>query len=169
MSGRLVQGHATELWQQLVHEGGARVGAGLDEELESYLVFLLMRHQNDAPLLGRVLALEYLQALELGGQRRLDELRDVGDRCLILAGLFPEQARRRRVDDDYFIVLGQGAYHAVAEQARAAYAALFNRLAEAYAALVSVLSGVRATFDDHGPPSQRMPRPAWPEPAGRTH
>jgi hypothetical protein len=143
MNEPLRQGQATDLWQQLVQESGARVGAELDEELESYLVFLLMRHMRDAPLLGRVMALEYLEAMELVGQRRLDEQRDVGDRCLIVAGLFPEQARRRRVDDSYFIVLGQGAYYAVAEQARAAYAALFRRLAEAYEALVRVLTGVR--------------------------
>ncbi len=143
MSDSLRQGYATELWQQLVQEGGSRCGTHLDEELESYLVFLLMRHQRDAPLLGRVFALELLAAMELIGSQRIDELRDVGDRCLIVSGLFPEQAARSRVSAGYFESVGASAYLAAAEQARSTYAALFMRLAEAYAALVEVLGGVR--------------------------
>jgi hypothetical protein len=142
MSETLRQGFATELWQELVQEGGARRGTRLDQELESYLVFVLMRHLRDEQLAGRVLALELLEAMAQGA-RRLEDLRDVGDRCLIVAGLFPGQAERRRVSGDYFVSLGQCAYRAAAEQARAAYALLFERLAEAYEALVAVLAGVR--------------------------
>jgi hypothetical protein len=158
MTERLRQGHATDLWQQLIQDSGTRVGAALDEELESYLVFLLMRHMRDAPLAGRVMAIELLEALDLGGRRRVDELRDVGDRCLILAGLYPEHAMRRRVNNHYFIDLGQSAYQAVAEQARTAYAALFQRLAEAYAGLVEVLGAVRCLADGQAPArASRLP------------
>lgn len=144
MSECLLEGHATDLWRELVREGGAHLGAHLDDELESYLVFLLMRHQRDAPLLGRIFAVELLQAMQLEGTMRANELRDVGDRCLIVSGLYPEHAARRRVSASYFLALGQGAYLAAAERARAAYASLYLRVAEAYAVLVEVLMGVRA-------------------------
>ena len=39
------QGAASELWQVLVREGSERSGQALDEMQESYLVFMLLRHQ----------------------------------------------------------------------------------------------------------------------------
>src|SRR5690606_20899169 len=100
----------------------------LDESRESYLVFVLLRHQRDAQLLARIQALEWLQAQELAGSTRRDALRDVGDRCLLVAGLFPALAERRRVSVDYFVELGRGAYQCVADAGRDAYAGLFARL-----------------------------------------
>lgn len=138
--GALDLGAAAGLFQGWVREGADRAGWELDEEVEAYLVFALMRHLRDAPLGGRVMALEWLAAHELAGVQRVDALRDVGDRCLILAGLFPAQAERRRVSHDYFIELGRGAYAAVAEQARSGYAELFARLVEAYRGMVAVLA-----------------------------
>lgn len=133
-------GTGAGLFRALVREGADRIGRELDEEVEAYLVFALLRHLRDAPLGGRVMALEWLAAHELAGVQRVDALRDVGDRCLILAGLFPVQAERRRVGHDYFIELGRGAYAAVAEQARTGYAELFARLVEAYRGMVAVLA-----------------------------
>ena len=48
------QGAAAELWQSLVREACARCGQRLDEAQESYLVFVLLRHQRDV-LAQRVL------------------------------------------------------------------------------------------------------------------
>lgn len=138
----LRQGTAVQLWQELLGEGEARAGCALSEPVQSYLVFALMRHLRDARLLGRVLALEWLDANERQGSLRLDGLRDVGDRCLLIAGLFPEQAERRRVTSDYFIDLGRSAYGSVAEAAHAGYAALFERLAVAYREMVRVLAAL---------------------------
>lgn len=133
-------GAAAELFHDLVREGEARCGRQLSEEVEAYLVFALMRHLRDAQLGGRVIALEWLAAQEQPGAGRVDALRDVGDRCLIIAGLYPAQAERRRVDHDYFVELGRGAYAAAAEAARSGYAALFEQLVRAYRAMVNVLA-----------------------------
>lgn len=133
------QGTAVELWQALLAEGEARAGCALGEQVQGYLVFALLRHLRDQRLLGRVLALEWLDAHERGGAWRLDGLRDVGDRCLLIAGLFPNQAERRRVGADYFIDLGRSAYGSAAGAASAGYSPLFERLVEAYRAMVRVL------------------------------
>ena len=137
------QGAAAALWQDLVREAQAASGGTLDESQESYLVFVLLRHQRDERLLARIQALEWLQAQQHAGRARTDALRDVGDRCLLVAGLFPDLAQRRRVSVDYFIDLGRGAYQGVADAGRDAYAELFARLAEGYRQLVAVLRGVR--------------------------
>lgn len=137
-------GTATELWQGLLRDAEARSKVTLDEMQESYLVFVLLRHQNDPTLLARVQALDWLQAQEQVGQGRADALRDVGDRCLLIAGLFPALAQRRRVSVEYFTALGRSAYRDVADACRHAYADLFAQLAAHYDALVQVLRGVRA-------------------------
>lgn len=130
------------LWQDLVIEGERQADIRLSEPVESYLVFVLMRHLRDAPLAGRILALEWLQALEQMGRLRADALRDVGDRCLLIAGMFPKLAERRRVTPAYYADLGQGAYLGVAETARHGYAELFAELARAYRAMVQVLAAM---------------------------
>lgn len=139
----VMHGAATELWQGLVHDAGARAGCTLDESRESYLVFVLLRHQADGHLLARTQALEWLHAQSLVGTLRTDTLRDVGDRCLLIAGLYPALAERRRVNADYFIDIGRSAYMDIADAGRTAYAALFGQLAQSYEELVRILRAFR--------------------------
>ena len=144
MSG-IRQGAAAALWQELIREALARDGGRLDESQESYLVFVLLRHQRDQRLLARIQALEWLDAQQQAGSVRADALRDVGDRCLLVAGLFPDLAQRRRVAVDYFVDLGRGAYQGVADAGRDAYAGLFAHLAASYRELVAALRGLRGS------------------------
>jgi hypothetical protein len=137
-------GPAAQLWYELVREGEARMHLRLPEDIESYLVFVLHRHQSDAQLGARTMALECLHGLECIGTARCDALRDVGDRCLLIAGLFPALARRRNVGPDYYASLGQAAYGEVAVITRAGHAALFAQLARGFGAMRQVLAGVAA-------------------------
>lgn len=133
------QGAREELWRELVRDAEDRAGRSLDEWRESYLVFVLLRHQQDGALLARTQALDWLSAQEQVGTSRADALRDVGDRCLLIAGLFPGLAERRRVSVDYYVAMGRGAYDEVANCTRAGYADLFAGLAQDYPDLVRVL------------------------------
>lgn len=139
----LRSGTPLQLWFELVRDGEERVRTRLPEIVESYLVFMLQRHQGDAVLGKRVLALDWLGGQELSGRERADALRDVGDRCLLIAGLFPRLAERRNVQPGYYATLGQAAYGEVAVVARAGYAELFARLAQAFEAMLRVLGGLR--------------------------
>lgn len=134
-------GSATALWQELIREGAQRRHLALGEELESYLVFALMRHAGDGMLGARIMALEWLNAHER--PLRPDHLRDVGDRCLLIAGLFPRHAEGRRVDTRYYVDLGRGAYASAATRAPRCERTLFDHLAEAFGSLVSVLDAIR--------------------------
>jgi hypothetical protein len=158
------EGTALSLWQDLVRDGEQHAGVRLGESVESYLVFVLMRYLRDSALGAHVLALDWLQAAEHSGRVRADALRDVGDRCLLIAGRYPGLAQRRRVSRDYFATLGCGAYHGVAESARDGYAQLFAELACAFGAMVRVLAALPAD----GSPAA----PAWAanaRVAGRRH
>ncbi|HBK45325.1 MAG TPA: hypothetical protein DDZ67_02580 [Xanthomonadaceae bacterium] len=147
MTGTFNRGAPAELWQALVRDARAGIGAPLDESRESYLVFVLLRYQRDPYLLARTQALAWLHAQEQVGTARVDALRDVGDHCLLIAGLFPGLAERRRVGVDYFVELGRGAYREVAEHGRSGTAALFAQLADSYRELVRTLAALRRSRD----------------------
>lgn len=133
----------TAQWRQLVSEAQASVHSSLDEELESYLVFLLMRFAQEPKLLASIVATEYLESLLARGQARRDGLRDVGDRCLLFSGLFPHLARRRRVQISYYVQVGRGAYGELAHHAGAGLRDMFAHLAQQFVALMDVLQAMR--------------------------
>lgn len=136
-------GTPLQLWYELVREGETRTRTPLPDPVEQYLVFVLQRHQGDALLGARTAAIEYLTAFECSGRERADALRDVGDRCLLIAGLFPRIARRRNVQPGYYAALGQSAYGEVANATRAGHAALFAQLAGRFDAMLRVLAGLQ--------------------------
>jgi hypothetical protein len=140
---RLHAGSATELWQALVREGERRAGAALDEQSESWLVFTLMRHLGNAGLAEPAMALEYLQALQRSGRLRSLALQDVGERCLLIAGLYPELAERRSVGLGYYIELGQGVFRQLADETRHAVAELYAGVAREFGRLVRILLELR--------------------------
>lgn len=154
----LTVGNATVLWQDLVREGEQRSGARLDEASESWLVFTLMRHLGGTGLLEPAMALVYLEAMQKTGRAsRSRALQDVGERCLLIAGLYPGLAQRRRVSQSYYIELGQGAFRQLADEARRAIADLYAGIARQFARLVRVLIELRALSGEwHGlPPLER--------------
>lgn len=138
----LHSGTTTQLWYELVRDGEARTQLHLPDTVESYLVFVLQRHQGDVLLGGRTMALECLNGMQRSGRDRADALRDVGDRCLLIAGLYPKLARRRNVQPHYYVALGQAAYGEVAAVARAGHATLFEQLARRFDVMRRVLAGI---------------------------
>ncbi len=141
---------ATALWQALVSEAEERSQCRLNEEQESYLVFLLIRFLKHASLGGQPVALDYLTSQTLSGQMRSERLRDVGDQCLLLSGLFPRRAERRRVKTSYFVQLGRSAYNQLSESALNGMGSLYQGLAEGFVDLMDVLHAIRRL--DHASP-----------------
>lgn len=154
------------VWQALVQEAGERAGCALDASRESYLVFVLLRHQRDGQLLSRTQALDWLAAKTHTGAMREQSLREVGDRCLLIAGLFPALAERRRVNVRYFMDIGRSAYLDIADTGRSAYAALFRQLAATYEDLVCTLRAVRPDMVGVPMDFERMARMAPPHEPG---
>jgi hypothetical protein len=133
---------AIALLRDLVRHGEQQRHIALGEELEAYLVFALLRHLRDGELLHRIMATDWLLASE-PAPLRSDALRDVGDRCLLVSGWFPQQAERRRVTRGYFMQIGRTAYASAAEHAKRAEARLYRQLVEAFGALAEVLAASR--------------------------
>jgi len=138
-----VSGQATSQWHDLVKDAENVNGVQLDEDLESYLVFLLMRYTQQPQLGAKVMALEYLDGANSVGNLRQEKMRDVGDQCLLFSGLFPRRAERRRVKLSYYVNLGRSAYHTVSESTQSAMAKMFGQLAESFVELMDTLQAMR--------------------------
>ncbi len=144
MTMLILEPTSTAQWHALVSEAAAAAARTLDETLESYLVFLLMRFVARPDLAGHTLAIEYLRGSAAHGHQQETQLRDVGDLCLLLSGMYPQHAERRQVRAAYYVELGRGAYGQLAEQMRHAGSGLYLKLCQGFVALMDVLQAMRS-------------------------
>ena len=135
---------ATAQWHTLVQTACSECGADIDEGVEAYLVFMLMRFAERPQVGRRALALEFLRGLR-GGSGGAEQLRDTGDECLLVCGLFPQRVRRRPVPFRYYVDLGRGAYGTLAQSGAASDAEPFAELAAGFLTLMEVLQAMRAS------------------------
>lgn len=138
-----VEPTATAQWHALVQSAGADCGTRLDEPVEAYLVFMLMRFCDRTDVGRRALAIDYLEATQ-EPERQADRLRDTGDECLLVCGLFPQRAHRRRVPFRYYVDLGRGAYDTLARHGRTSTAEPFAALASGFVRVMEVLQAMRS-------------------------
>lgn len=150
MTNRILSSHSTHEWHTLVSEAQHNAGVQLDEDLESYLVFMLMRYTDKPEMAASVLALDYLEGANTRGQLRQERMRDVGDQCLLYSGLFPERATRRRVRVSYYVNLGRSAYHTAADATQQTLSQLFIGLASRFVHIMDTLQAMRG-ISDHAP------------------
>lgn len=139
MNRLLVQDTSTQLWQSFVKEAASSIDIQLNEELESYLVFLLMRFMREPGLVLSVLALDFLQAQQALPAIHLQSMKEVGDKCLLFSGLFPGNAQRKQVNLNYFVRLGRSAYANVAESSEKSLAELYEHLSHEFVVMMDVL------------------------------
>jgi hypothetical protein len=131
-------------WQALINEATVDAHIRLNEDLESYLVFLLMRFSTKPEIAKSVLAIDFLSAFSDNAPDRSGQLQLVGDKCLLLAGLFPGRAERKHVRISYFIHLGQSAYSSLSSVSTPSWAPLFNALSDAFVPLTDILLTARS-------------------------
>ncbi len=134
---------STTQWQTLVVEASQLSGIRLTEELESYLVFLLMRFTDSAQIAHKAMGIEFLTSINRVGSLRSIALRDVGDQCLLYSGLFPGRANKRRVRISYYVNLGKTAYFSLADTSKFPDNNLFAMLGEKFVGLMDILQSMR--------------------------
>ncbi len=136
--------HPTDLsqWHAFVNEAQASTRVILDEELESYLVFLLMRFAMTTDWIESPIALDFLKSMQ---QKpiHLESLRIIGDKSLLFSGLFPEIAMKRHVGLDYYIEMGKSAYLTVSELEEKSNSALYYHLSLNFLNLKTILDALR--------------------------
>ena len=146
MSKLILNPTDTSQWHALVNEAQLSCHASLDEEMESYLVFLLMRFAQKSKLIESIVAIDFLESLHLHGNRKIHALRDVGDKSLLFCGLFPGVADKRRVSIDYYIEVGQTAYLTASEVEFHQFSQLFAQLSQGFTVLKEILNAMRSEY-----------------------
>lgn len=141
--------HPTSMaqWQSLVQEAGRSSNVSLSEELENYLVFLLMRHIQNPEIVKSIVASSFLKSLETIGKERQYLLREVGDTCLLLSGLFPNNARKKNVRISYYVEIGKSAYFTLSNCCGNQLSNLFETLDTQFISLMDLLLTMR-TLDN---------------------
>jgi len=137
------QGAAQGLFHDLVCDAERQARIELPHMVEGYLVLTLLRHLNmhAARALYQTLAPRLAAIIDPRARASTGALRDTGDACLMLAGLFPEQAHRRHVNVGYFVDIGQTAYAKLA--ATDSGGSLFAELRTWFPGLIDVLQAIR--------------------------
>ena len=130
-------------WQALVQEAQTACDRRIDETLESYLVFLLMRFADRPHCTARIMARDYLESQHLSGTPRLDRLREVGDHCLLFSGLFPQLAERRLVRISYFVNIGRNSYRQLSAVLDRGVSTVYGHLSDAFIVLMDILHAMR--------------------------
>jgi hypothetical protein len=130
-------------WHALVQDAEKLLGCRLDEELQSYLVLLLQRFIDKPEVAHGIAALEYLENCQQHGVKRQTNLRDLGDKCLLFSGLYPQLSVRRRVPITYYIELGQQSYHLLSVLDHTKLAQLFHALEQHFVVLMDTLQCMR--------------------------
>lgn len=140
--------HPTDIsqWHALVNEAEASSQQILNEQTESYLVFLLMRFAQKTHLVESVIGMDFLESMQALGSRQIELLRDVGDKSLLFSGLFPGMATKRHVKLDYYTHMGKAAYLTISElEVDSEY--LFTQLSEQFVNMQLVLQSMRGRSD----------------------
>jgi hypothetical protein len=143
MSSILVENNTAQ-WHKLVLDAQEITQSPLNEDLESYLVFMLMRNLTNAEINSRVMALEYINSINSSGSERELRLREVGDQCLLFSGLFPQRAQRRQMKVKYYVDLGRTAYLHLAEDLSASLAKLYQQLSDSFVYVMDTLLAIRS-------------------------
>lgn len=140
--------HPTELsqWHALVNEAQSITQLILNENTESYLVFLLMRYTQGPKLIESIVALDFLNSIHTPKQRQIDLLRDVGDKSLLFCGLFPGIAKKRHVSLEYFTDMGQSAYLSISELHEEQTSGLYSELSAQFIKLQQILQAMRGEY-----------------------
>jgi hypothetical protein len=132
---------SVEYFKEQVQAAMAHQGIVAGELTAFYVVHLLagfLRRpaEDDEPL-----ALRLVRALESGGARQRNTLREIGDVSLFISGFFSDSLRRKVVDLDYYVNIGGYAYTTLSHQADT-FSTVFAELADKFVDFVDVLSEV---------------------------
>jgi len=132
-------------WHQIVLEAQSETGFYVPEPIEQYVVMTLHAYTANSSLSSVVVAIDFLQALKDTSTISLQKLRDVGDQCLILSGLFPERAKRKNVSPVYFEKIGKEAYYSLSFAPTRWHVDqhVFYQLFENFSRLIQVLQALR--------------------------
>jgi len=135
-----------EYFKELVDSALVRQRMQAGDLTAYYLVNLLCQfvrpdaRTND--LDGEPLAIRLTRALQTGGSEQRARLRSLGDFSLFMSGFFSDSLRRRTIDVDYYVSMGEYAYGSLSRRDEDAFAEVFGELASKFVGYMDVLADI---------------------------
>jgi len=135
-----------EYFKELVESSLSRQHVQAGDLTAYYLVNLLCQYVRlDAAFHaehGEPLAVRLARALQTAGIEQRTRLRSLGDFSLFTAGFFSDSFRRRHVDVDYYVSMGEYAYGSLSRAAEDAFREVFAELSRKFVGFSDVLADV---------------------------
>ena len=136
-----------EYFKELVEAALARQHVEAGDLTSYYLVNLLCQYirpdvRPGSGLDEEPLAIQLAHALQTGGSEQRMRLRSLGDFSLFMSGFFPDSFRRRTIDVDYYVSMGEYAYGSLSRRDEDAFAEVFAELARRFVGYMDVLADV---------------------------
>jgi hypothetical protein len=134
-------------WYELIKAAHDKSGYCFDDDIENYLMLTLQKFLRNNRLADETIALRMLESFSTAKDNDPDFLRDIGDECLIISGLFPARAIKRNVSLEYYIHSGQSAYQHFAsnKDTSCTNPMLFQNLSKHFVGLLDILHLTRTT------------------------
>ena len=136
-----------EYFKELVDSALVRQRIQAGDLTAYYLVNLLCqfvrpdaRSAND--LDAEPLAIRLTRALQTAGSEQRARLRSLGDFSLFISGFFSDSLRRRTIDVDYYVSMGEYAYGSLSRRDEDAFAEVFGELARKFVGYMDVLADI---------------------------
>jgi hypothetical protein len=157
MEKKLVQEFPTlELYfHELVNDALKHQQIKADEHIAFYLVNLLSqftkteKFRTDEEGVPTPLAVLFCKALRETPTTKAQLLKYLGDFSLFISGFFQESLNRKLVDLDYYVTMGEGAYHHLSSltvfQKKQTFQQIFSELASRFVQWVDVITEVSET------------------------
>jgi hypothetical protein len=141
----IIPTNSQSAWFDLVKNAHAESGYNYSSELENYLVLTLEYFYTNASFTDGSIAIKLLESLQSQSKPPVQQLRQVGDECLLLSGLFPWRAQKHNVSLSYYIGAGKQAYQTLSEQADKPpfNSGLFTELSQHFVGLMDILHLIR--------------------------
>ena len=136
-----------EYFKELIESALARQHLRAGEFTSYYLVNLLCQFvRPDAREAftedGEPLAIRLTRALQTAGPEQRARLRRLGDFSLFMSGFFADSLRRRTMDVDYYVSMGEYAYGSLSRHDEESFSDVFGELARKFVGFMDVLADV---------------------------
>jgi hypothetical protein len=136
-----------EYFKELIESALARQHVHAGEFTSYYLVNLLcqfVRPDARRPFADDAdpLAIRLTRALQTAGPEQRARLRSLGDFSLFMSGFFADSLRRKTVDVDYYVSMGEYAYGSLSRHDDDAFSDVFGELARKFVGFMDVLADV---------------------------
>ncbi len=147
----ITDGNVATYFEQLLERAVSNQQLALNETTHAYLVGILLSfikptkrvgdHEIDP--LDHPLALILAKVYEATPSQQLKLLQTLGDAALFISGFFPDSLKRQTVDIDYYIAMGESAYHTISTRSRnEQFFSLFRELSRKFTKLVDLFNEV---------------------------